>query len=100
MYTRRGANSNATCLCLKRDWEGNSCRALAEEEGPCDNEGKERWTSCMDDENEDSASDMGESESPDLGDEWSNWRVDDPELESDEAAHEGLAKERKKNVKR
>ena len=53
-----------------RDCEGNSRRAMAEGEEACDKG----------------------SESPDLGDEWTNWRVDDPELESDEEADEGVKK--------
>ena len=51
----------------------------------------------MDDENEESSSDVDGSESPDLDDEWRNWRVDDPELESDEAADEGMKKKRSKH---
>ena len=60
----RDANSYAASLCLTR-------------------------SSCMDDESEESSSDMDGSESPDLGDEWRNWRVDDHNLESDEAVGEG-----------
>ena len=37
---------------------------------------------------------MDDSYSPDLGDEWKNWRVDDPELESDE-----MKKMRKKHLR-
>ena len=44
----------------------------------------------MDDENEESSSFLDGSESPDLDNEWRNWRVDDPELESDVAAEEGI----------
>ena len=47
-----------------------------------------------------SAFDMDGSESPDVGDEWKNWRVDENELESDEAADEGVTKKRKKSWKR
>ena len=44
----------------------------------------------MDGESEETSSDMDGSESLDLGDECRNWRVDDPERESDEAADEGV----------
>ena len=37
--------------------------------------------------------------SPDLGDEWMNWRVDDIEPESDESAEEGSKKKRKKHLR-
>ena len=42
----------------------------------------------MDDENEDSVSFVDGSESRGMGEEWISWRVDDPQLESDEAAEE------------
>ena len=54
----------------------------------------EDGVSCMDDDTGESSSHMHGSESLDLGDEWTNWRVDDPELESDEAAAEGVTKKR------
>ena len=53
--------------------------------------GKERWSSCMDDEIDQALSDVDESEPPDLGDEWRTWQMDDPELESD-VADEGVKK--------
>ena len=49
----RDANSGATSLCLKRECEGTSCRATAEEDGACDKGscgGTGRWSSCVDDE--------------------------------------------------
>ena len=49
----RDANCNDASLCLKRDCEGISRRAMVGEEGTRDNSshgGKERWSSCMDDE--------------------------------------------------
>ena len=36
-----------------------------------------------------------DSYSPDLEDEWKNLRVDDPELESEETAEEGVKKKEK-----
>ena len=38
---------------------------------------------------------MDDSCARDLGDEWKNWRVDDPEPESDDTAEEGVKKEEK-----
>ena len=52
--------------------------------GSCD--GKGRWSTHMDDETDEALSDMDDLYSPDLGDDWKNWRVDDPELESGETA--------------
>ena len=60
---------------------------MVEEEGTRDQSsraGKERWSSLMDDENEEPSSDMFGC--PDLRDAWRNWRVDDPELGNDETA--------------
>ena len=48
------------------------------------------------DEDDGTPSDMDDSFSPDLGHEWMNWRVDYPELESDETAEEGVIKKKKK----
>ena len=38
----------------------------------------------MEDGNEESSSDMDGSQSPDLDDEWRNWRLEGTELERDE----------------
>ena len=45
-------------------------------------------------------SDMDESESPSLGDEWRTWHMDNPELESDEAAEEGVKKKKEEGRER
>ena len=57
---------------------------MVEETGARDKE----WSSYMDNETDDALSEMDDLYSPDLGDDWKNWRVDDPELESDETAEE------------
>ena len=67
-------------------------RVLVEER----EDGARAWTMRLDD----SATDVDGSESPDLGEEWRSWRVDDPQLESDETADEGVKKKMKKNWKR
>ena len=38
---------------------------------------------------DETSSGMDDSYSLELADEWTNWRVDDPELESDETTEEG-----------
>ena len=48
----------------------------------------ERWSSYAMDDDDGSSSAMKDAFSLDLGDEWMNWRVDDPELESGESAEE------------
>ena len=78
-----------------------TCRTMAEEEvdcgcGLCGR--KERRSSCMDDGNEESPSDMDGSESPDLDDEWRNWRLDAPELVSDDSVEEGVNQKRRRSV--
>ena len=44
----------------------------------------------MADGNEESSSDMDGSQSPDLDDEWRNWRLEGTELERDEAVEGGM----------
>ena len=51
------------------------------EEGPF--VGRERWSSHVNGEVDEAVSDMNDSFSPELEDEWRNWRLDHPELESD-----------------
>ena len=51
----------------------------------------------MNEEIDEAFSDMDDFYSLDLGDEWNKWRVDDPELESDETTEEGAKKKRKNN---
>ena len=52
------------------------------------------------DEDDGALSDMDDSYSPCVGDEWKNWRVDDPELESDETTEEAFKKEKEALEKR
>ena len=59
--------------------------------------GDERWSSYAMDEGDGTPSDVDDSCSHNLGDEWKNWRVDDPELESDETAEKGV-KRRKRSI--
>ena len=57
---------------------------------------KEIWSSHMDDEIEEVFSDMDDSYSQDLEDEWKSWRVNDSDLESDETAEEQVKLKRNK----
>ena len=61
--------------------------------------GNEIWSSYVMDEDNGISFDMDISYSPDFGDEWKNWRVDDPALESDQTVEEGLKKKRKKHLR-
>ena len=90
--------SEAVCQRLKRDCGEISCRAMTEEEGACDMgscKGKERWSSCVDDEIDETFSEMDDSYSPDLGDEWRTRHVDDPET-----AEEKVFKKKRKNIRK
>ena len=92
---RRSGKSDASCdaVCprLKPVCGLISCWAVAGEEGARDKgscQGEERWRSRVDDAIDEALSDMDGSESPDVGDEWRTWHMDDPELERDEMAVE------------
>ena len=80
----RDANSDEVSL---RDCGEILYRAMAEEEGACDKgscEGKDRWSSCMDDGIDEAFSSMDDCHLPDFGDEWRTWHMNDLDLESDE----------------
>ena len=59
----------------------------------------ERWCSYAMDEDDFISSKMDDSFSPALGDDWKNWRVDDPGWESGESAEEGVNKLRERSDK-
>ena len=50
------------------------------------------------DEDDGTPSDMDDSHSHDMGDEWKNWRADDANWESEESAQEEVKKKRKKHL--
>ena len=84
------ADFDGLSLRLKRDREcfraGPWRKKKALVTGSCRR--KKRWSSEV-------LSDMEGCESLDLGDEWRTWHMDNPELESDEAADEWVKKRRK-----